>query len=118
MGKMQFNEPGDAPGLPPRLLAALRRCEDRQVFVPPAIDRVILAEARQRFSKPVTSNSRWLRPWLLWPGLASACAGLALLFYGLVHLQGPGNVVPTFAKEDVNHDGRVDILDAYVLARQ
>jgi hypothetical protein len=116
---MQPTEPGDSPeAVPPKLLAALQRLENRQVFVPPVLDRSILAAARQKLSRHERTQARWLRPRLLWPALASGCAAVSLLFFGIVWHPWSAHQHPGFAREDVNHDGRIDILDAYALARQ
>jgi hypothetical protein len=56
--------------------------------------------------------ARFLRPWLLWPTAATACLAVGLAYF--VSRPSPQQ----FAREDLNRDGRVDILDAFQLARQ
>jgi hypothetical protein len=57
--------------------------------------------------------TRLLRPWLLWPTAATACLALA----GLAYLTSR-SPQQSFAREDLNRDGRVDILDVFQLARE
>jgi Dockerin type I domain len=113
MDSTKSNEPG-ADGLseaPPKLQAALRQLTPRPVFVPPALDDAVLHAARRQLVRPRHTRLPWLPLWLLWPSLAAASAVLALVVW-TVHR------APAFARDDVNHDGRVDILDAFQLARQ
>jgi hypothetical protein len=56
--------------------------------------------------------TRILRPGLLWPAVATACLALAGLAY---FASRP--TLQQFAREDINRDGRIDILDAFQLAR-
>ena len=59
------------------------------------------------------SLARLLRPWILWPTVATVCIALAGLAYFVSkssHQQ--------IAREDLNRDGRVDIIDAFQLARE
>ncbi|MGC3956666.1 MAG: dockerin type I domain-containing protein [Verrucomicrobiota bacterium] len=104
---------GEEPKAPTKLVAALKEPPARRVFVPPAVDTAILRAAQQQFAKPQQPLARLLRPWLFWPAVATACLALA----GLAYLASR----PTqqqLAREDLNHDGRVDILDAFQLARE
>jgi len=55
-----------------------------------------------------------LLPWL---AAAAAMIVAGFLFFFAGRSSNPRNPA-TFAREDVNHDGRVDILDAFALARQ
>ena len=99
---------------PAKLVSALSRLSRQRIFVPRAIDETVLREARHRLEKPGHSRARWLR---LLPRLAAVAIVVLLLTY--VFLRERSNFhSPTFAREDVNHDGRVDILDAFALARQ
>jgi Dockerin type I domain len=112
---------------PAKLVAALKEPPARRVFVPSSVDAAVLRAARQQSAGSSTSPSpsdgerarvrdafaRFLRPWLLWPTVATACIVLA----GLAYLASHPSSQPQFAREDVNHDGSVDILDAFQLAR-
>jgi len=114
---------GEEPKAPGRLVAALKEPPARRVFVPPSSDATILRVARQHFAHATSSLSPpngargvftyFLKPWILWPTVATACIALA----GLVYFASRPSE-PQFAREDLNRDGRVDILDAFQLARE
>lgn len=95
---------------PARLVAALKDNARRKMFVPPTVDGAIL-KAGQLQLRPAekSSVSRWPR-WVWWPALAGACAIIALI----VRMMTPTQ----FAREDLNRDGKVDILDSFALARE
>lgn len=97
---------------PERLIKALKDSSRREIFVPPYVDRAVLEAARRHLAKESSASRR--RPWwMLWPALATACLATALIARFLTaHSQ------PQFAREDLNHDGRVDILDSFALARE
>jgi hypothetical protein len=99
---------------PFKLLAELGRLPQERLFVPPTIDEAVLREARRYLGKPERPRFSWWR-WI--PRFAAAAALVALLTYGFVR-HGSRSRPPVFAREDLNHDGRVDILDAFALARQ
>jgi hypothetical protein len=95
---------------PAKLAAALKDSARRKVFVPPAVDSGILKAAQAQLRPPTTSRAvRWPR-WMLWPALAGACAVIALV----ARMMMPGQ----FVREDLNRDGKVDILDSFTLARE
>ena len=106
-------EAGEAPDAPPRLLAAFKQLQSQRVFVPPSVDEIVLRAARKHLAEPKKRGMRLVRHWLFWPAFATACVCLALLAHTFLN---PGR--QKFAREDVNHDGHVDILDAFALARQ
>ena len=109
---------GEAPKAPAKLVAALKELPARRVFVPPAVDAAVLGAARQHFARTTSSAeakghfARVLRHRLLWPAVATTCVVFAALTYVASRSS------PAFAREDLNHDGRVDILDAFQLARE
>ena len=99
----------EEPEAPEQFVRALRAAQPAPLFIPPTLDEAVLREARQRLNprrKPSFNFFR-LAPWL---ATASALF-LALAFVYLSHK-------PHFAREDLNHDGMVDILDAFTLAKQ
>ena len=102
---------------PEKLLSAFRRPTLEPVFVPSTLDEAILRAARKHLSRPESPRFKWL-PLLPWFAAAAAMivAG-ALLFF---HSQPRSNISnpPAFARQDINHDGRVDILDAFALAKR
>lgn len=105
---------GEEPNAPAKLVAALKEPPPRHVFVPSCVDDAVLAAARRQFVKPPRSGFGAFRSWLAWPAAATVC--LALLGLGLfLARQAPRT--SAVAREDINRDGTVDILDAFALAR-
>lgn len=96
---------------PPKLVAALKEASRRYIFVPPYVDRAILGAAQERLAPRAKPNFRNFRRWILWPALAAACVFVACVAWLLT-------TRPHYAREDLNHDGKVDILDAFALARE
>jgi len=88
--------------VPERLLAALGEVDKGRVFVPPELDSAILLKAKANL---VRRRRRTVLPWL---AAAAAIVIAALVLF-----------TPTpKTREDVNRDGRVDIRDAFLLARK
>ena len=114
---------GEEPKAPAKLVAALKEPPARRVFVPPSVDASILRTARQHLARTTSSLSpsdgvrgaiaRFLKPWILWPTVVTACVALISVAY---FASRPSQ--PQFAREDLNHDDSVDILDAFQLARE
>jgi hypothetical protein len=95
---------------PAKLAAALKASARRKVFVPPTIDEAILKAARAQLHPQSRPNAfHWPR-WVLWPALVGACVAVALIAHMLPSRQ--------FVREDLNRDGKVDILDSFSLARE
>jgi len=119
---------GEEPKALAKLVAALKEPPARRVFVPPSVDAAILRAAREHLTHTISSLSpsdaeragvrglfaRLLKPWILWPTVATACLVLACLAFFFASRSSQ----PQLAREDLNHDGRVDILDAFQLARE
>src|SRR5947209_1946422 len=97
---------------PAKLITALTQLPQKRIFIPPTLDEAVLSAAGRHLDKPPQNAFHWL-PWMRW---VAAAAALVLLT-SLVHLvtKSISNPSPesAFAREDVNHDGRVDILDAF-----
>jgi hypothetical protein len=106
---------GEEPQAPPKLAAALKELPARRVFVPPAVDQAVLRAARRHLAGPERSGFERFRVWLGWPAVAAA--GLALLVLIGVFATGPIGSRRSVAREDINGDGQVDVLDAFQLAR-
>ena len=106
---------GQEPQAPAKLVAALKESSSRRVFVPLALDEAVLDAARRHLARPRPKVFRFFRSWLVWPATAAACLLLVGLGFFIVRQRGAS---PEFAREDLNHDGRVDVLDAFQLARQ
>jgi hypothetical protein len=116
MQRSDHNDERDAEALraPAKLISALSRFPRQRIFVPRTIDDAVLREARRHLNKAERPGFSWRR---LMPRLAAvAVVVLLLAFVFARHNSGFGSRV--FAREDLNHDGRVDILDAFALARQ
>lgn len=125
--------------VPAKLVSALRQLPRDPVFVPPTVDEALMKVARQHLGRPEKRRISWFRllPWTV------ATAGLAvavLLAYphakeflgfeksakavrgGWENTSATG-IQPQSQgladlREDLNHDGKVDILDAFILARK
>ena len=111
---------------PPRLAAALRSLHLKAPAVPQAVDGKILSAARVHLRSTCRSSivTRGSAPEVrvvsfprVYSGLAVAAAlalglGLAFLF------RPERGIAPTVVREDIDHSGRVDILDAFALARR
>jgi len=93
--------------------SALRKAEERRrTFVPPTLDEAILKQARAHFGGSERREPRGSF-WWSWI-LGASLAAIALCF---VLLRPNAEKPRAFAKEDINHDGQVDILDAMTLAK-
>ena len=104
----------ESPQAPARLISALKRLPRQKVFVPRTIDEAILREAKRRLEKPERPRFSW-RHWV--PRFAAVAIALAVVAYVILRHETITRR-PAFAREDLNHDGRVDILDAFAVARQ
>lgn len=107
---MRSNDSQPELNAPPKLLAALHRSSRKPVFVPGFVDEKILTASRRHLE--ATRQSWFALPRLL---MATATVVIAVgLPWWLVNtFQGS----PSRLAGDVNQDGRVDILDAFALAR-
>jgi hypothetical protein len=105
---------GEEPTAPAKLVAALKEPPSRRVFVPPSVDAAVLAAARRQIAPRSQSRLQFFRNWLSWP----AFAGAIVVVVSLAYLLSRPDETTRFAREDVNHDGQVDILDALQLARE
>ena len=115
----------DDPVLPPALLRDMQDLY-RAPAVPPAIDAAVRNRAGVYFA-----SQRRIRLWVRWMGSAAAVLVLgAALWLALLRdnvkpmasadraanaLQQPASPPP--ALEDIDHNGRVDVLDAFAVAR-
>lgn len=106
--------------LPPRLREAMVRMHLIDLPVPTELDRAILADAKRSFL-------RRRRAWMVISRLSIGIATAALVAIAVrVFVAAPSSHPPTamvqpprlYQIADVNHDGRVDILDAYIVARK
>jgi hypothetical protein len=114
-GEDQFGH--DDAAVPPRLAEALAALHKERLFVPPQVDEVILARAQAHLAGIARRRAR-RRALVPWMAAAASVAAAAWVSQTLLHRQQPTPPGSVVAREDVNGDGRVDILDAFVLARQ
>lgn len=103
---------------PPELISALKRVANPQLFIPRTVDEAILRAADRHLTGRKEEKFRWfyLLKWL--SAAAALLLLLALIPQLLRHPTAAPDQVPGFAREDINHDGKVDILDALALARR
>lgn len=99
--------------LPAKLWEDLKRVEAGRRAVPPEIDRLILSSARARLARFGRLNL-----FLRWGGAVGAIAAAVLLSVYIVHPATRSGPRVTWRADDLNRDGSVDILDAYLLARR
>jgi hypothetical protein len=95
--------------LPDALVARLRRADRSQAIVDPRTDRAVIDDARRYFfaARPLRVRKPAIR-WAL-PLAAAAALLVAVLVLRPFGLQR--------SADDVDGSGRVDILDAFALAR-
>ena len=96
-------------------LAGLYRMD---VSVPAEVDERILAQARERLSQPSQTRRRTfpmhILRWALPAGAAAAAAVLVVLWLGAPK----PDIGLAATRQDIDGSGRVDILDAFALARR
>jgi Dockerin type I domain len=129
---------------PPKLVAALRQLPSAPVFVPPTVDEALMKAARRQLGRPDKKRPVWFRlmPWTV--ATAGLAAAILLAYPHAKEFFGSGpstfsrsakgvqrgsentaeSAIPpqrqglANVREDLNHDGKVDILDAFMLAKK
>ena len=96
---------------PAKLVSALKESSRREIFVPTYVDRAVLDAARAQLKRSKKTRVGGFRRWMLWPALVTGCAVIVLVVRTLT-------TSAQFAREDLNRDGKVDILDSFALARE
>jgi len=117
--KEQFDEDFDLR-VSPKLSADLNTLFKPQLSVPPEVDRAIMDQAHRRFVRRQSTRSG--RRLLRWAGSIAAAAAVIIFAFSLNLTQKPGpTTTSSFIVEaqavDIDRNGRVDILDAFKLAR-
>ena len=119
--EMNENSPSESEQnleAPAKLIAALKENSRREIFVPPYLDQAVFRAAEKHFEKPAKKRFGTIYRRLLWAALAGACVLCIWMARLFVPHQDLKSVVRTdYAREDLNHDGKVDILDSFALAR-
>ncbi len=111
----ESNQPDSELNLeaPERLVAALKESSERKILIPTYVDRTVLDAARRHLNRHAKTNTGHFRRWMLWPALAMGLA-VVMGITRLVTTPAPAK----FAREDLNRDGNVNILDSFALARE
>lgn len=103
--------------IPPRLRGDLHALFEPDSPVPPQIDRAVMDRARRRLA-PRQRHYRLVR----WAASAAAAAAVITFVFMLDHTHQRGQtarqLAQTTIRADIDLNGRVDILDAFKLARQ
>lgn len=96
--------------LPAAVAAELRSLAEPDLFVPAELDARILAASRDHLGgvRQRGVAARWL---------IGAAAAAGLLFAAWLGWAPPGAPPAPVARGDLDGDGRVDVLDAFLLAR-
>ena len=113
------SDPLPDPEVPPALLAALRASHAYGVKIPPEVDRTILADARAGYAR---RRRFWVAARAVGAAGAAAAAAVVVVVLYLDRKDAARTpVVVTGAgviAGDVDGSGRVDMVDALVLARK
>ena len=142
MDKRNQSQPEQEPEAPAKLVTDLKDLHKEHIFVPPKVDQSILNAAREQLeetsrepAEQETAGQPWIPQWAPW---AAAAASLMLLLFltlpGEKHTspsalakasvsaeevalkQKPSSPATMISRKDINKDGQVDILDAFMLA--
>jgi hypothetical protein len=112
--KPDFDNPADQSfDMPDRLRADLKRACTPQAVVPKDVDDAVMSAARRHLGQPV--RPRLWRRWI--PAAAAALLALTV-WLGRPARIGHELGRPGMVRGDCDANGRVDILDAFVLARR
>jgi len=120
-GKEHFDEDLDL-SVSSKLSGDLKVLFRPQLLVPPEVDRAVIDQANQHFiGREFTESGR---PRIRWAGLWKIAAAAAVIIFAfsldLTKRPGPStrrSVVAEAQGIDIDRNGRVDILDAFQLAR-
>jgi hypothetical protein len=96
--------------LPPAIVSRLQRRERSQPIVDPRTDRAMLEAARAHFAQRPAGMPTRHRRFALPLGAAAAVLLAVIVIYSF-------DPEPAALADDVDGSGRVDILDAFALAR-
>jgi hypothetical protein len=96
---------------PAKLSEELKSLYSLPRVIPPQVDDAILSVARKHLA---SAKSRRIVQFPRWLAAAAVVALAAVLASLLLSVRRS----PVMAREDINRDGRVDVLDAFALARR
>ncbi len=101
-----------------KLRKDLRSIARGHVEIPPQVDQAVLQEAMKALARPKRTRSNAVEP-VAW---IAAAASVALVVWIGAMLRStttaPQQTTVAATPSDLDHNGRVDILDAFHLARQ
>jgi hypothetical protein len=102
-------------GGPPQLRARLSALYGNGPAISRGVDERILGAAREEMARRV--RMRWVMRYAI--GSVAAAAAVVLIVMRTTHQDQPPakNGAAVVAAEDLNRDGKIDILDAYLMAR-
>jgi hypothetical protein len=117
--KEQFDEDMDLR-IPSKLSTDLRALFEPQVGIPPEVDRAVMDQAHKHLTPLQSRKAR--RSCIHWGWRIAAAAAIVILAFSLdlTKQSGPSTDSLTSSKTqavDIDQNGRVDILDAFKLAR-
>lgn len=104
----------DLPELPSGLASELKNRYGPVPEIPEAIDRAILADAQRHLFQTIPVRAKSNRRWRL-AVIGSSVAAACMLLFAL-NRQEPQQ--PASVARDLDGNGRVDILDAFAIARE
>lgn len=102
---------------PPLLVSALKKLPDKHVFVPPSVDETVLMAAHRNLTAHSRTRFPWFR-WKLWAAATAIVLAAAVLTRLAINRPAPLPDQSAFIPGDLNHDGQIDILDAFALSKQ
>ena len=113
-----------------KLTADIKKLYETKHTIPPGIDRAIIDRAHEHFAGKEFAKTRTRRFHLVYLWKVAAAAAVIILAFSLDLTQGPkveqsgyvqankAIVVADVQNNDIDRNGRVDILDAFTLAKQ
>ena len=104
--------------LPEKLREDIKDLYQSSSPIPPEMDRAILDRAHQHFTRTKQRRIRRIIPWKIAAAAAVIIFAISLFLTRIFELGGEHPLPATYQATDIDHNGRVDILDAFTLARQ
>jgi len=103
-----------------KLSADLKALFEPQIGVPPEVDRAVMDRANKHFVSMQSGEGRHM--WIHWGWRIAAAAAVVIFAFSLDLTKQAGPTKDRFSQSkiqpvDIDRDGRVDILDAFKLAR-
>lgn len=106
--------------IPPKLSADLNALFEPQLGVPPEVDCAVMDRAHKHFAALQSGKGKRLRIHWAWRIAAAAAVVIFAFSLDLTKRTGPATENFSLSKTqavDIDRNGRVDILDAFKLAR-